>query len=51
MADPEQTDPNPNLRKAEAAAKSVWAWGLAHTLVCSHVAVLLVGAYLGHRFL
>ncbi len=33
MSDPEATDPNPNLAKAEAAAKSIWAWGHIHTFL------------------
>ena len=31
MTDPDKTDPN--LQRAEAAAKSLWEWSQAHTLV------------------
>ncbi len=33
MRDPDATDPNPNLTKAEAVVKSVWAWGHIHTFL------------------
>lgn len=39
MSDPESTLPP----KIESAAKSIWAWGTAHTLVVSHAAAFGAG--------
>ena len=47
MSDPESTQPNPNVAKAEAAAKSVWAWSQAHTVVATALLAFVAGFIVG----